>query len=119
MSLQFVVALSVAISVTCLLLGLFYSWRDAGKASADDRLSAVVNREFGSVAAAQTAQPNQQAGFLNLVAPRLSEGLKPKTGIEQEKLKLRLAQAGFNGGHATDLFLGLKMICLMGGGFFG
>src|SRR6478752_6330050 len=119
MSPQFVVALSVAISVTCLLLGLFYSWRDSQAPTAADRLTTVVNREFGgpSTAPATQQQPNQ--GLLSLIAPRLSQSLKPKTGIEQEKLKLKLARAGFNGSHSAELYLCFKMICLIAGGFVG
>jgi tight adherence protein C len=119
MSPQIVVALSVAISVTCLLLGLFYSWRDSRTPTADDRLTTVVNREFGvpNTPAPTQHQPNR--GLLNLVVPSFSQGLKPKTGIEQEQLKLKLARAGFNGNHSAELFLGFKMICLIGGGVLG
>jgi tight adherence protein C len=119
MSPQIIVALSVAISVTCLLLGLFYSWRDSQAPTADDRLTTVVNREFGgpSTTPAIQQQPNQ--GLLSLIAPRLSQSLKPKTGIEQEKLKLKLARAGFNGSHSAELYLCFKMICLIAGGFVG
>src|SRR5215831_16865589 len=106
MSPQFVVMLSVAISVTCLLLGLFYSWRDSRTPTADDRLATVVNREFGAPSSPQQTQHQPNKGLMNLVVPKLSEGLKPKTGIEQEKLKLKLARAGFNGNHSVELFLG-------------
>jgi tight adherence protein C len=119
MSPQFVVALSVAISVTCLLLGLFYSWRDSRTPTADDRLTTVVNREFGAPSTATPAQHQPNKGLLNLVMPSLSQSLKPKSGIEQERLKLKLARAGFNGNHSAELFLGFKMICLIGGGFLG
>jgi tight adherence protein C len=115
MDLQMIVALSVAISVTCFLLGLFYCWRDSQGPTADDRLTTVVNREFGAPNASQLIQQQPNRGLLNLVVPRLSQGLKPKTGIEQERLKLKLARAGFNGNHSAELFLGLKMICLIGG----
>src|SRR4051794_6591651 len=110
MSPQFVVALSVAISVTCLLLGLFYSWRDSQSPTADERLTTVVNREFGAPSTALPAQHQPNKGLLNLVMPSLSRGLKPRTGIEQERLKLKLARAGFNGNHSAELYLGFKMI---------
>jgi len=116
---QIIVALSVAISVTCLLLGLFYFWTDSRAPTADDRLSTVVNREFGAPSTTQPAQSQENKGLLNLVVPRLSGSLKPKTGIEQEALKLKLARAGFNGNHSVELFLGFKMICLIAGGFIG
>ena len=119
MSPQLIVALSVAISVTCLLLGLFYSWSDSGKASADDRLTTVVNREFGAPSTAQPAKEQTNTGLLNLVVPHLSHSLKPKTGIEQEQLKLKMARAGFNGNHSAELFLGAKMVCLFGGAVIG
>jgi tight adherence protein C len=116
---QYVVALSAAISVTCLLLGLFYSWFDARRPTADDRLTIVVNREFGAPSTAQPGQQQQNKGLLNLLVPRLSQSLKPRTGIEQQALKLKLARAGFNGNHSTELYLGFKMICLIAGGFVG
>src|SRR5947209_8766542 len=113
---QIVVTLSVAISVTCLLLGLFYFWRDGRQPTADDRLTTVVNREFGAPSTPVPAQQEPNKGLLNLVVPRLSQGLKPRTGIEQQKLRLKMARAGFNGNHSAELYLGLKMICLIGGG---
>ena len=42
-------------------------------------------------------------------APALSKALKPKTDLEENKIKLQLANAGFNSPNATTLFLAIKM----------
>lgn len=42
-------------------------------------------------------------------APALSKALKPKTDLEESKIKLQLANAGFSSPNATTLFLAIKM----------
>jgi len=115
MSPHFVILLSVTVSVACLVLGLYYLWASGQRLSADDRLMVVVNRD-----SRPTDAPLKRGdGLLDMVAPRLSKGLTPRTGLEQQKLRLKLSRGGFNGNHAVELFLLLKMICLIGGGFAG
>ena len=52
------------------------------------------------------------AAALEKAAPALSQAIAPKTDIERNELKLRLANAGFNNPNAASLFLTIKMISL-------
>lgn len=52
------------------------------------------------------------AAALERAAPALSQAIAPKTEIERNDLKLRLANAGFNNPNAASLFLTIKMISL-------
>lgn len=119
MSPQLIITLSVTISVACAVLGLYYFWRDGKSPTFVDRLSVIADRESKGVRLSTPIATGQETGLINVIVPRLSGGLKPRTGIEQQKLKLKMARAGFNGNHSAELFLGLKMICLIGGGFLG
>src|SRR5207244_2090284 len=102
--------------VGCLILCVYYFWRADLHLSADDRLTMLVKRESrGESQPPQSKQP----GLMAFVVPRLSEGLKPKSGIEQQALRLKLARAGCNTPHAVELFLCLKMMCLLAAGVAG
>ena len=48
-------------------------------------------------------------------SPTLAAPLQPKTELEANQLKLRLAQAGFRGDAAVNMFLGLKIAGLVFG----
>jgi tight adherence protein C len=113
---QLVITLSVTISVACALLGIYYFWRDGKSPTFVERLSIVANRELRG--APPPTEPKGK-GLVDIIVPSFSTGLKPRTGLEQQQLRLKLARAGFSGNHATDLFLGLKMICLILGGCIG
>jgi tight adherence protein C len=52
-------------------------------------------------------------------APALAKPLTPKNVKEADKLKMKLAHAGFRTEGATQLFLGIKLISLMTGLFLG
>src|SRR5262245_22868934 len=113
---QLIITLSVTMSVACALLGLYYFWRDGKSPTFVERLSVVANRELRG---APPPQEPKGKGLVDIIVPSFSTGLKPRTGIEQQQLRLKLARAGFSGSHAADLFLGLKMICLILGGCIG
>src|SRR5947208_2982409 len=119
MSPQLIVTLSVTVSVACALLAVFYFWRDRQKPSVSDRLTTVVDRESKGVRAPAPTAAGTATGLFDSIVPRLSGGLQPRTRLEEQQLKLKMARAGFNGNHVAELFLGLKMICLIGGGFLG
>lgn len=60
--------------------------------------------------------------MLEAAAPALSKALEPKTELEQNQLKIRLANAGFNNPKAPQLYLAIKFAmlifgALVGGGF--
>lgn len=56
---------------------------------------------------------------LKKAAPALSKALTPKTELEQSKLKVKLANAGFSSPYATELFLAVKMASLVAGTVLG
>ena len=57
--------------------------------------------------------------ILERATPALSKPLQPKNEFEVNKLKARLAHAGFRGETAPSIYLGLKLVSLMVGLFFG
>jgi tight adherence protein C len=59
------------------------------------------------------------AGLFQRAAPQLSKALQPKTELEQNKLKIRLANAGYNTPGAPQLFLAAKTAMLVAGGMAG
>ncbi len=65
---------------------------------------------------------NSMGQALQKAAPALSKALGSKTELEQNKLKLRLANAGFRSQHAATIFLAIKTVSLgfgavIGGGY--
>jgi tight adherence protein C len=59
------------------------------------------------------------SGALKKAAPALSRVLQPKTELEENALKVRLANAGFSSPNAPTFFLAIKLGCLISGIFFG
>src|SRR5262249_22114952 len=57
-------------------------------------------------------EKNGVAAALERAAPALSQALAPKTDLERNELKLRLANAGFNNPSAASIFLAVKLIML-------
>ena len=53
--------------------------------------------------------------MLEKAAPKLSVALQPKSELEQNELKIRLANAGFNSANAPNMFLTIKLCLLVGG----
>src|SRR5262245_56246851 len=113
---QLVITISVTISVACAVLGLYYFWREGKKPTFVERLSVISDRELRG---APPPQEPKGKGLVETIVPSFSTGLKPRTGLEQQKIRLKMSRAGFTGAHAVDLFLGLKMICLILGGCIG
>lgn len=88
----------------------------------DERLDELKNPSLRKGAPQQKGGPQQSKGvgkMLEKAAPTLSKALQPKSEIEQDALAVRLANAGFNSPNAPQLFLTVKMICLILGGVFG
>jgi tight adherence protein C len=68
----------------------------------------------------RTAQDKGGMGnAISAAAPALSKALQPKTELEQNELKIRLANAGYNSPNASTLFLAIKTSFLLAGLFFG
>ncbi len=60
-------------------------------------------------------------GMLKAAAPALSKAIAPTNELEQNKLKVELANAGFSSPHASSIYLSLKMLSMavfavLGGG---
>lgn len=68
-------------------------------------------------------RPGTAVTVLEKAAPALSRALEPKSELEQNVLKVRLANAGFNSPGAPQMFLaakvGLGVICTLIGGAVG
>ncbi|MGC1272838.1 MAG: type II secretion system F family protein [Planctomycetaceae bacterium] len=64
-------------------------------------------------------EKSSMAGLFEKAAPGLAKALQPKTELEQNKLKIRLANAGYNNPGAPQLFLALKTSLLVVGGLIG
>lgn len=58
-------------------------------------------------------------GLFERAAPQMSKALKPKTELEQNNLKVRLANAGFSSPAAPQIYLSLKLASLIIGLIFG
>ncbi len=58
-------------------------------------------------------------GLLERAAPQMSKALKPKTELEQNNLKVRLANAGFSSPAAPQIYLALKLASLIVGLILG
>lgn len=90
--------------------------------SKDSRASERLD-ELRSPSAKGLSENGQgMGGMLQKTAPALSKAMKPKTELEENKLKVRLANGGFNSPNAPSLFLALKFAglvagFLLGGGF--
>jgi tight adherence protein C len=70
--------------------------------------------------AQNSANKNTGVGSaLKKAAPALSRVLQPKTELEENNLKVRLANAGYNNPNAPTFFLAIKLGCLIAGITFG
>lgn len=64
----------------------------------------------------------KDTGFSNAfkkAAPALSKALQPKTELEQSKLRVKLANAGFSSPNAATIFLAVKAACMAVGALVG
>lgn len=57
--------------------------------------------------------------LLEKAAPTLSKALQPKSELESNELRVRLCTAGYNSANATQIYLALKMLLLLGGAVLG
>ena len=96
--------------ITCIVLGLMnvVSSRQSRAMERLDELRDPTLREDKKL----MKERSGVAAALEKAAPALSQAIAPKTDIERNDLKLKLANAGFNNPNAASLFLTIKMICL-------
>ncbi|HLQ47197.1 MAG TPA: type II secretion system F family protein [Planctomycetaceae bacterium] len=96
--------------ITCVVLGLM-SFMNSRKSRTLERLEELRDptlRERDKL----LKEKHGMAAALERAAPTLSQALAPKTDLERNELKLRLANAGFNKPNAASIFLAIKLILL-------
>src|SRR5258708_2604725 len=84
---------------------------------ADERLDELRNPLLrGKGRAAE--DPRGQSGVSNMMekaAPTMARALTPTSELEQSRLKVSLANAGFNSPYASDWYLAIKLTSLISG----
>ena len=91
-----------------------------GRGTAQRRLEEFKDpriRRRGDESAMKKSDPMTRA--LEAASPALAKPLQPKNEFEANKLKLRLAYAGFRGETVSTAFLGMKFVGLIIGLFLG
>lgn len=106
-------------AVTIMLWAMFMIFTGE-KSRATERLDELRDPNGKSL---DTGKDPNSMSMLEKAAPTLSKALEPKSELEQNELKVRLANAGFNSPNAPQLYhgarAGLAMICAMAGGALG
>ena len=90
------------------------------RSRADERLDELRDPKLRN--RGDTADESKSTGvgaMLEKAAPALSKALKPKTELEENVLKVKLANAGFNSPNASQVFLAIKVSMLLGGAVIG
>jgi tight adherence protein C len=104
--------------ITVMLWAVFQAF-SSDKSRATERLDEL--RDPGKRDGADN--PGAAVTVLEKAAPALSRALEPKSELEQNVLKVRMANAGFNSPGAPQMFLaakvGLGVICTLIGGAVG
>jgi tight adherence protein C len=113
MDTQLLIMLSVTLSIGCLILGLYYWWGQ--DRATGQRVSSLVKHDRRD----EDDDRYRRPPLFQLIVPRIANALRPRTGIEQQQLKLKMARAGFNGSYAVELFLSAKIVLLIVGGLAG
>ena len=106
-------------AVTIMLWAMF-SLFSGDKSRATERLDEL--REPGRSTDLGGDDPNSLT-MLEKAAPKLSKALEPKSELEQNDLRIRLANAGFNSPTAPQMYLGARagmgILCALIGGALG
>ncbi|HEY2251431.1 MAG TPA: type II secretion system F family protein, partial [Planctomycetaceae bacterium] len=84
---------------------------------ADERLKELRNPLVRGKDRGDEPRDSSVAGptMMEKAAPALSKALQSKDEFEQSKLKVSLANAGFNGPHASEWYLAIKFASLISG----
>lgn len=116
MDLTYIVPIAVFVGITVgvwAIIGMF--------GEKDNRASERLDELKDPTRRAQNASKKNSGvgGALKKAAPALSKVLQPKTELEENALKVRLANAGYNSPNAPVFFLAIKLGCLIAGITFG
>ena len=106
-------------AVTVMLWAMFMLF--AGDSSrASERLDQL--KDMNSKSASMNDNPNSMS-ILEKAAPTLSKAFEPKSKLEQNELKVKLANAGFNSPNALQMYAGaragLGIFCALAGAALG
>lgn len=97
-------------------------WAIISLLSSKDSRTLARLEELRNPALRDKARLKQKEGMSSLIeraAPALSKALEPKTELEQNELRIRLANAGFINPIAPQLFLAIKFMGLLIGALLG
>lgn len=112
----------IAGAITIAILAVFAIFTRQ-RTRADERLEEFRDptlRARGDIKeAASAGASGGMKEMLSKAAPALSKALQPKTDLEANKLKVKLANAGFNSPNAPQIYLAVKVICLGVGAVIG
>jgi tight adherence protein C len=89
------------------------------KTRTDERLDELRDPNLRNQNSADESTATGVGKMLGKAAPALSKALKPKTELEENKLKVRLANAGFTSPTASQIYLAIKVSLLIGGAIIG
>lgn len=107
-------------AVTIMLWAMFTVF-SGDKSRATERLDEL--REPGGRSSEPTSDRQNSMNMLEKAAPTLSKALTPKTDLEKNELKVKLANAGFNSLSASNMYLaaraGMGILCAVIGGALG
>lgn len=104
---------AVFIGFACAAWAVF-SFMSGKSSRADERLE-----ELRNPLVRKEKEERRGQNVLEKAAPALSKALQPKSELEQSKLKVSLANAGFNSPHAVELYLAIKFASLICGLILG
>lgn len=76
-----------------------------------ERLEAFQKKRREHVGPGVRGTAERMAQFVENAAPTLSKSVGPKGEREQNQLRLRLSNAGFNSPHAVSILLMIKLVC--------
>lgn len=112
------IPVAVFISIAAVVWFFLDVFSGGSKGRSDERLDEIRDPGSRKRKDESMSTANAMARVLEKAEP-LANPLKPKTEVEQNKLKLRLVQAGFRHEGAPSIFLSAKFICLIFGVFSG
>ncbi len=108
------VALSVAAGVWALISAF-----SPAETRASARLDELKDPKKRALELTGGSNKDGMSGAFKKAAPSLSKALKPTTELDESKLKIKLANAGFSSFNAPTIFLAIKMAVAVGGFLLG
>jgi tight adherence protein C len=96
-----------------------YSLFSASQSRAAERLDELRDPTLRAREREEKQAGGGMQAMLTKAAPGMSKILQPKTELEQNELKIRLANGGFNSPAAPQIFLAIKVAAFVAGAMFG